>query len=180
MQLINGMNAPTQGSLVVPGWRCISTTQPEQEHPPRRSRLLELTCPRTCSRSTAWISTARPSSKQLKRDQMASFFANTPTCLVGMEACGGAHHWVRKLQGFGHTVQLIAPQFAKPYVKTNKNDAADAEAICKAVPDPTCALCLSKTSSNKRFCRCTGYARALSTRVLRRPTRFVACWPLNC
>ena len=50
--------------------------------------------------------------KQRKRDQMASFFANTPICLVGMEACGGAHHWGRKLQGFGHTVKLIAPQFA--------------------------------------------------------------------
>ena len=71
--------------------------------------------------------------KQLKREQMASFFANTPTCLVGMEACGGAHHWARKLQGFGHTVKLIAPQFVKPYVKTHKNDAADAEAICEAV-----------------------------------------------
>ncbi|MHB1248635.1 MAG: IS110 family RNA-guided transposase [Polaromonas sp.] len=74
--------------------------------------------------------------KQLKRDQMASFFANTPACLVGMEACGGAHHWARKLQSFGHTVKLIAPQFVKPYVKTNKNDAADAEAICEAVARP--------------------------------------------
>ena len=74
--------------------------------------------------------------KQLKRDQMASFFANTPSCLVGMEACGGAHHWARKLQSFGHTVKLIAPQFVKPYVKTNKNDAADAEAICEAVGRP--------------------------------------------
>jgi hypothetical protein len=50
-----------------------------------------------------------------------------------MEACGGSHYWARKLQGFGHTVKLMAPQFVKPYVKTNKNDAADAEAICEAV-----------------------------------------------
>ncbi len=49
---------------------------------------------------------------------MASFFNNTPPRLVGMEACGGAHHWARKLQSFGHTVKLIAPQFVKPYVKT--------------------------------------------------------------
>lgn len=53
-----------------------------------------------------------------------------------MEACGSAHHWARKLQALGHTVRLIAPQFVKPYVKTNKNDAADAEAICEAVGRP--------------------------------------------
>ena len=54
-----------------------------------------------------------------------------------MEACGGAHHWARKLQAMGHTVKLMAPQFIKPYVKSNKNDAADAEAICEAVSRPT-------------------------------------------
>jgi transposase len=74
--------------------------------------------------------------KQLKRGQVAEFFANLPACLIGMEACGSAHHWARKLQGFGHTVRLMAPQFVKPYVKTNKNDAADAEAICEAVARP--------------------------------------------
>jgi len=75
--------------------------------------------------------------KQLRRDQMATFFVNLPPCLVGMEACGSAHHWARKLQSFGHTVRLMAPQFVKPYVKTNKNDAADAEAICEAVGRPS-------------------------------------------
>jgi transposase len=74
--------------------------------------------------------------KQLKRDQMATFFANLPPCLIGVEACGSAHHWARKLQSFGHTVKLMASQFVKPYVKTNKNDAADAEAICEAVRRP--------------------------------------------
>lgn len=74
--------------------------------------------------------------KQLKRDQMAAFFVNLPACLVGIEACGSAHHWARKLQTMGHTVRLIAPQFVKPYVKTNKNDVADAEAICEAVGRP--------------------------------------------
>jgi transposase len=53
-----------------------------------------------------------------------------------MEACGSAHHWARELTGLGHTVKLMAPQFVKPYVKTNKNDAADAEAICEAVGRP--------------------------------------------
>src|SRR5216684_1311807 len=75
--------------------------------------------------------------KQLKRDQVATFFANLPPCLVGMEACASAHHWARKLQSLGHTVRLIAPQFVKPYVKANKNDAADAEAICEAVSRPS-------------------------------------------
>ncbi|WP_341675279.1 IS110 family transposase [Niveibacterium sp. SC-1] len=74
--------------------------------------------------------------KQLKREQVAKFMANLPPCLVGMEACGGAHHWARKLKGFGHTVKLMSPQFVKPYVKSNKNDAADAEAICEAVARP--------------------------------------------
>ena len=59
-------------------------------------------------------------------------FVNLPPWLIGMVACGSAHYWARKLQSFGHTVKLMAPQFVKPYVKTNKNDADDAEAICKA------------------------------------------------
>lgn len=75
--------------------------------------------------------------KQLRRDQVAAFFANLPRCLVGMEACGSAHHWARKIESFGHKVKLIAPQFVKPYVKSNKNDAADAEAICEAVSRPS-------------------------------------------
>ncbi len=75
--------------------------------------------------------------KQLKRDQVAPFFANLPSCLIGIEACASAHHWARKLQSLGHTVRLMAPQFVKPYVKSNKNDAADAEAICEAVSRPS-------------------------------------------
>src|SRR5664279_6337983 len=74
--------------------------------------------------------------KQLKRAEMSSYFADLEPCLIGMEACGSAHHWARKLEGYGHTVKLMAPQFVKPYVKTNKNDAADAEAICEAVTRP--------------------------------------------
>lgn len=75
--------------------------------------------------------------KQLKREQMMLFFTNLPPCLIGMEACGSAHYWANQLQRVGHIVKLIAPQFVKPYVKTNKNDAADAEAICEAVTRPT-------------------------------------------
>ena len=75
--------------------------------------------------------------KQLRRDQVAPFLANLPACLVGIEACASAHHWARKLQALGHTVRLMAPQFVNPYVKSNKNDAADAEAICEAVARPS-------------------------------------------
>jgi len=74
--------------------------------------------------------------KQVKRAQWMGFFANLPPCLVGMEACASAHFWARKLTELGHTVKLMAPQFVKPYVKTNKHDAADAEGICEAVRRP--------------------------------------------
>lgn len=74
--------------------------------------------------------------KQLRREQVAEFFAQLPPCLVGMEACSSAHHWARVLQRHGHTVRLIAAQFVKPYVKSNKNDVADAAAICEAVSRP--------------------------------------------
>jgi len=72
-------------------------------------------------------------SKVLRRAHMMRFFTQLPPCLIGMEACGGAHFWARKLTELGHTVKLMAPQFVKAYVKTNKNDARDAEAICEAV-----------------------------------------------
>lgn len=74
--------------------------------------------------------------KRLRRNQVAEFFANLPPCLVGLEACGSSNYWARVLSRFGHTVRLIAPQFVKPYVKSNKNDANDAEAICEAVSRP--------------------------------------------
>ena len=75
--------------------------------------------------------------RQLRREQMVEFFARLSPCLIGMEACGSAHHWARMLQAQGHNVRLIASQFVKPYVKSNKHDAADAEAICEAVARPS-------------------------------------------
>lgn len=75
--------------------------------------------------------------KRLRRDQLLAFMQNLPPYLVGMEACGGAHYWARKFQGYGHTVKLMAPQYVKPYVKTNKNDYNDAEGINEAVGRPT-------------------------------------------
>jgi transposase len=71
--------------------------------------------------------------RQLKRRYVLSFFEKLPPCLVGMEACASSHHWARELQSLGHTVRLMPPAYVKPYVKRQKNDAADAEAICEAV-----------------------------------------------
>ena len=84
--------------------------------------------------------------KQLKRKDMLSFFANLQPCLIGMEACGSAHYWARKLTAVGHTVRLMAPQFVKPYVKTNKSDRNDAEAICEAVGRPNMRFVPVKTA----------------------------------
>lgn len=75
--------------------------------------------------------------KQLKRGQMLDFFRQQEPCLVAMEACGSSHYWARELRQLGHEVRLIAPQFVKPYVKSGKNDANDAEAICEAASRPT-------------------------------------------
>jgi len=74
--------------------------------------------------------------KRLRRGQLTDFFANLPACVVGLEATQGAHHWARVLETFGHTVRLIAPQFVKPYLQSQKNDANDAAAICEAVSRP--------------------------------------------
>jgi len=75
--------------------------------------------------------------KKLRRAKLVPFFADLPPCLVGMEACASAHHWARELQALGHEVRLVPPQSVRPFVKTNKNNAADAEAICEAVVRPT-------------------------------------------
>ena len=70
--------------------------------------------------------------RQLKRRQVLQFFAALRPCLIGLEACATAHHWARELIKLGHEVRLMPPRYGKPYVKRNKNDAADAEAISKA------------------------------------------------
>lgn len=75
--------------------------------------------------------------KTLSRFKLTEFVQKLPLCLIGMEACGGAHYWGRKFQSFGHTVKLMNPAYVKAYVKTNKNDRNDAEGICEAVSRPT-------------------------------------------
>ena len=74
--------------------------------------------------------------KRLTRARVRAFFEKLPPCLVGMEACGSSHYWGRELSALGHDVRLIPPSYVKPYVKRQKNDAADAEAICEAVTRP--------------------------------------------
>ena len=75
--------------------------------------------------------------KQLRRRQVLALFEKQPPCLVGMEACATAHHWAREITALSHEVKLMPPRYVKPYVKRNKNDAADAEGICEAVTRPT-------------------------------------------
>src|SRR3954465_13568891 len=75
--------------------------------------------------------------KQLRRAQVLAFFSRLPPCLVGLEACATAHYWARELRALSHEVRLMPAQYVKAYVKRNKNDAADAEAICEAVARPT-------------------------------------------
>lgn len=75
-------------------------------------------------------------SRKISRAKLLDFFAAQPRCLVALEACGGAHHWARELMSMGHEVRLIPPAYVKPFVKRQKNDAVDAEAICEAVQRP--------------------------------------------
>lgn len=84
-------------------------------------------------------------SRALKRAEVSRFFANIPACLVGMEACSSGHYWARTVMALGHEVRLISPQYVKPYVKTNKSDKNDAEAICEAVSRPSMRFVPVKT-----------------------------------
>lgn len=72
----------------------------------------------------------------LSRQSLLSHLAQQPACRVVMESCAGSHHWARQIQALGHDVRLLPPQYVKPFVKTNKNDFADAEAICEAASRP--------------------------------------------
>ena len=83
--------------------------------------------------------------RQLKRHYVLAFFQKLSRCLVGIEACASSHHWSRELQALGHTVRLMPPAYVKPYVKRQKNDATDAEAICEAVTRANMRFVSTKT-----------------------------------
>ena len=87
--------------------------------------------------------------KRLRRCQVVAFFASLPRCVVGLEACATAHYWARELQSVGHAVRLMPAQYVKAYVKRNKNDAADAEAICEAVGRPSMRFVAIKTADQQ-------------------------------
>jgi transposase len=85
--------------------------------------------------------------KTLRRAKVLEFFRDLPRCVVAMEACGGAHHWAREIGRLGHEVRLIPPIYVKPFVKRQKNDASDAEAICEAAQRPTMRFVAVKSES---------------------------------
>ena len=87
--------------------------------------------------------------RQLKRRYVLAFFQKLPACLVGIEACASSHHWSRELQALGHTVRLMPPAYVKPYVKRQKNDATDAEAICEAVSRANMRFVATKTAEQQ-------------------------------
>src|SRR5262249_10399123 len=87
--------------------------------------------------------------KQLRRAQVLAFFSRLPSCLVGLEACATAHYWARELRALGHEVRLMPAQYVKAYIKRNKHDAADAEAICEAVGRPTMRFVPVKTTDQQ-------------------------------
>src|SRR5262244_1123033 len=87
--------------------------------------------------------------RQLKRRHVLPFFQKLPACVVGMEACATSHHWSREIGALGHTVRLMPPAYVKPYVKRQKNDAADAEAICEAVTRANMRFVATKTSEQQ-------------------------------
>ncbi len=87
--------------------------------------------------------------RQLRRRQVLPFFRKQPACLVGIEACATSHYWAREIGALGHEVRILPAAYVKPYVKRNKNDAADAEAICEAVTRPSMRFVAVKTAEQQ-------------------------------
>ncbi len=97
--------------------------------------------------------------RELRRWQQLPLMRPLQPCLVGMEACDGAHYWAREMAKLGHEVRLMSPQFVRPYVKSNKNDAKDAEAICEAVGRPSMRFVAIKSQPQQDMMGCTECGR---------------------
>ena len=100
---------------------------------------------------------------KVSREHLLPLIAQLPPCLIGMEACSGAHHWARQFRQFGHTVRLMAPKFVTPYRMSGhrgKNDAADAAAICEAVTRPNMRFVPIKEEHQQSSSTCTAHGRA--------------------
>src|SRR5216684_4105893 len=104
--------------------------------------------------------------KRLVRNRLLEFMSQLPPCLVGLEACSSAHYWARKIERLGHRVRLMSPRFVKPYRKSDKNDANDAEAICEAVTRPSMRFVPIRAKHSTRFRRCTEYVSSCSRAAL--------------
>ena len=116
--------------------------------------------------------------KKLSRVKLLDFVAAQPRCTVAMEACGGAHHWGREIGSLGHAVRLVPPIYVKAYVKRQKNDASDAEAICEASSRPTMRFVAVKTEEQQArgMLRCAAIWRS-SVSLPRRGRLMSAGWP---
>jgi transposase len=114
--------------------------------------------------------------RQLKRRHVLAFFQKLPPCLVGIEACATSHHWSRQLNALGHTVRLMPPAYVKPYVKRQKNDAADAEAICEAVTRANMRFVETKTPE-QQSCLIIDHRGLLADEELARARTRVAVTP---
>ncbi len=121
--------------------------------------------------------------KRLRREGVLEFFAGKPPCVVAMEACSSAHYWGRALAKLDHTVRLIPPAYVKPFVKRQKNDAADAEAICEAAQRPTMRFVALKSEGCRRMLSCSEPVTCSSGNGRRQSTRCAgisestAWWP---
>jgi transposase len=115
--------------------------------------------------------------KMLKRGQVMAYISNLPACLIGMEACAGAHFWARRFEEVGHEVRLIAPQHVKAYVRGNKNDYNDARAIAEAARRPDMRFVAVKTVEQQDVQALHRLREArVGEREQRCATRYVACW----
>jgi transposase len=114
--------------------------------------------------------------KALKRSEVVKFFVELPPCLIGMEACGSAHFWARRLMELGHTVKLMAPQFVKPYVKAKRTTRATPKRFAKRLAGPACVLCRSRALSSNQYSPYTERARPSSWHAPRKRLKSADCW----